>query len=245
MNTALLLTLATMLAGHGAFAQQPGSAIGGNCTNKKLSELCGGSPMGSPEFSACAASRLGEASTACQTIRPEIPATEKRAFDPKSPCAEDRRRLCPWVPDASPEALNCLLSHRKEVTPACAAGFPQDAPQHPVIAPPKPPAHFHQEFIVGRCLDEDIQAFCPDKKGLAINACLEAHEAEVSKRCKIRIADTKLKRRASIACKADIAKSCDDTKTFDDAITCLHRAERVEGAVSAACKTALLPRQDD
>lgn len=236
---------ALTFVGSVASAQGVGSALGGNCTNKKLSELCGGSPMGSPEFSACATKRLAEASSACQTMRPGVIDPRVFVFDPKNPCEEDRRHLCPSTPSGSADAVVCLAWFRKHVSPVCAATLPKDAKQEPEIVSPKPPAHFHQEYIVGRCTDDDIKTFCPDMTGLAVNDCLVQHEAEVSKRCKILIADMKHKRRVFGACKAEIKKNCDDTKTADEALICLYRAQEGGDVFSAPCKNALPVRTDD
>lgn len=250
------LTAGLVLLAVGARAQRPGDGaappsspapgpmLGGGCVNQMLSRLCGGATLGSPEFAACSQHRLGEASAACQPGRPDAAVAASRPFDPKDPCKEDRIRLCDGKPNEPSYAPACLRAHRAELNPACAASpilkMELGDPNAPQPVAPKP--HFRQVIVFARCTDKDAADFCADVPKDAVDACLEEHEAEVPERCRLRIADTKRKRRIAAACKTEIAGPCSSTADADAAIVCLGR---LKTAASTACRASLAPRKDD
>lgn len=166
-----------------------GALMGGGCVTQKLSALCGGAQLGTPEYAACSQQRLGEASAACSTAQPDAASSIRQPFDPKDPCRDDLVRLCDGKPNESSYGPDCLRAHRRELNPACAASplLKKEIgdPNAPQPAAPKP--HFRQTLVIGKCSKEDIANFCGDAESKDIDACLKDHESEVSDSCRARI----------------------------------------------------------
>ncbi len=118
------LTLIAALAAFAApaRAQDAAGMMGGGCMMQQLTQLCPDAKPGTPDFSACAKLRSGDAMAACskQSSAAGAAETSKTAAG-ASPCADDVKKYCPGKWPGTPEFSACMHSHMGDVTPACAA----------------------------------------------------------------------------------------------------------------------------
>jgi|GEM_PF-2084598 len=102
-------------------AQDPSAMMGNNCMMVQLTQLCP-AKMGTPEFSACAKERSGDAMAACQQqTQAAGAAAAKQQASAANPCADDIPKYCPGLWPGTPEFGACMKKHNSDLTPACAA----------------------------------------------------------------------------------------------------------------------------
>ncbi len=114
MKTARLAALVLAVLAAPVRAQ-----MGGGCMMTELTKLCGA--PGTPEFTACAKTKAGEATANCQGGGAAAPKKDgAAAAGAKSPCADDMKKYCPGTWPGTPEFHSCMSSHMGDLTPACA-----------------------------------------------------------------------------------------------------------------------------
>lgn len=110
-------------------------------------------------------------------------------------CAADFQAHCAGVSPGGSAALACLQQNAASLSPACgqavaAIGQPGHAAapgaSHQAAAPPSGMSRRDEMAIAGRACGPDYRAYCSGVRpgGGQAMACLEAHEASLSRACR-------------------------------------------------------------
>jgi len=129
----------------------------------------------------------------------------------RAACGQDFRRLCAGVQPGGGRVVQCLMAHRAELSPACAADLggarggggyaaapPPARPMPPPGAPPPPPPGGpppagDRAAFQASC-GPDARLFCAGVPRDGIVKCLASHRAELSGTCKMFLRDMRAAR---------------------------------------------------
>jgi hypothetical protein len=200
----ILLAASAFLLSIAAPVRSQGPADASSCIEAQLERLCSGSKPDSPEFSACAEARGGDAMALCMKTPPSGASLRARAAA-NGTCDADVQKYCPGLWPGTPEFGACMKSHRSDLSPACAAY----AKKHLDGKSPAP-----QECVA------DAKKYCPGLTfldGEKFTHCMVKNDDSLSPACRSKfkgLKDASSGPRAD--CIAGLKKLCPDMKSGDD-----------------------------